>query len=338
MKVLVTGATGYIGREIVCELNELGHQVCALGNSQNILDEHRPNTTLIRADITDYKNLLDLETLGEVDVIVHSAGLAHQFGETSKKEFERVNVTGTENILKLGVSLRIKHFILIGSTAVYGIAPAAETPFRNAPVIVEESAVQPLTPYAESKLEAENVCRQFCEREKIRLTIFRLAPVIGEGNTGNVGRLISAIDRNRFVWIGNGDNLKTLIYKRDVARACAALIVAKQNHTEIFNLAGEPVRMKDFVNEIAVRLNKKIVPVGIPANFLRLFFQLNAKTLKSQKIGKIAETVEKWLSDDVYSAAKIARVYGYQTQTTIPEALAKQIDYYKSNRNEHGRA
>ena len=69
----------------------------------------------------------------------------------------------------------------------------------------------------------------------------------------------------------------------------------KRNITEIFNLAAEPIQMKAFVNEIAARLNKKIIPFRIPAFLLRTIFQANSKIFRSKKVYKISETVGKWL-------------------------------------------
>ncbi len=329
MKVFVTGATGYIGREIVSELSENAYQVIALGNSKNIsAEEERTNIDFRRADITDYKNLSDLEKLEGVDALIHAAGLAHQFGETKKEDFDAVNVKGTENVVRLALKLKIKHFILIGSTAVYGIAPAPKDKANKPLVIDEDAAVAPQTLYAASKLESEIICRRICEANEIALTIFRLAPVLGEDNAGNAARLIETIDKNRFVWVGDGENLKTLIYKRDVARACVLLIEKKTSGTEIFNLADEPIKMKDFVGEIASRLNRGIFPLTIPSFFLRAVFSVNSKTLNSRRVNKISETVEKWLSDDIYSAGKIAGIYGYQPSVSTREAIARQVEHY----------
>jgi len=330
MKILVSGATGFIGREIVAELVENKYQVIGITRTEKYRVSDLPNLSYIKADIADFKNLSEYEKFQDVEVIIHSAGLAHQFGDTSREEFEAVNIKGTENILELGVKLKIKHFILIGSTAVYGIVPPSENSKQSPPIIDERAPTNPQTLYAESKLEGEKICRRICEESKIALTIFRLAPVIGEANVGNVARLISAMDKNRFVWIGDGSNFKSLVYKRDVARACVEVIKKKRNRTEIFNLAAEPIRMKDFVNEISAGLNKKIIPISIPASLLRKVFRLNDKFLKIKKIYRLSDTVEKWLSDDVYAADKIAELYQFKPQTTISEALARQVNYYKS--------
>jgi nucleoside-diphosphate-sugar epimerase len=327
MKVFVTGATGYIGREIVSELSNSGYEVIALGNSKNIsFEEKQKNLVFRRADITDYKNLKGLENIEGVDALIHAAGLAHQFGETKKEDFDAVNIRGTENILSLALKLKIKHFILIGTTAVYGIA--AKDKANKLPVFDENAPVAPQTLYAASKLESEIICRRICEDNRIALTIFRLAPVLGEDNAGNAARLIEAIDKNRFVWIGDGENLKTLIYKRDVARACVHLIDKKTSGTEIYNLADEPIKMKDFVGEISSRLNRRIFPLKIPASFLRAFFSINSKTINSRKMNKMSETVVKWLSDDVYLAGKILDVHGFQPSVLTREAIARQVEYY----------
>ncbi len=332
-KVFVTGATGYIGREIVSELLENGYQVVALGNSKNISAEKEyGNVVFRRADITDYVNLSDLEKLEGVDALIHAAGLAHQFGETKKEDFDAVNVKGTENIVRLALKLKIKHFILIGSTAVYGIPTSSKGKAYKPLVIDEDAPVAPQTLYAASKLESETICRRICEANKIALTIFRLAPVLGAENFGNAQRLIEAIDKNRFVWVGDGENLKTLIYKRDVARACVWLLEKKSDETEIYNLADEPIKMKDFVGEISSRLNRKIFPLMIPAFFLRTVFSVNSKTLNSKKINKISDTIEKWLSDDIYSAGKIAETYGFQPSVSTREAIARQVEHYLADK------
>lgn len=332
MKVLVTGATGFIGREIVSELTGNNIEVLALSRAfqiENFDGFQDEKVVWYQKDITERQNWSDLEKIPNVEAIIHSAGLAHQFGETKKEEFDRVNVSGTENVLNLGVQLKIKHFILIGSTAVYSNAASVRRSRSGYTLIDETADLQPPTLYAASKLAGEQICRRVCEQNNIPLTIFRLAPVIGEDNTGNVSRLIRAIDKNRFIWIGDGRNLKSLIYKKDVARACYKLLLSKNNRTEIFNLAAEPIIMQDFVEQIAAHLCRKVFPVPIPARLPRMFFQFNAKFTNFRKINKISETIEKWLADDVYSTNRIERAYNFKTSTAIPDAIERQVRQYK---------
>lgn len=327
MKILISGASGFIGREIVAKAVEVGYFVSGFGRQQPPPASEK--FEFYCADVTDTDSLKELEKLEDMDVVVHSAGLAHQFGDTSPEEFTAVNVAGTKNILDLAVKLEARHFILIGSTAVYGIQNAAEN-F----VYTEETICQPQTFYAASKLEAEKVCQEICAANNMALTIFRLAPVIGEDNRGNMQRLIETIDAGKFVWIGSGDNLKSLIYKSDVADACLRVVKRKNKNFEIFNLAAQPLKMKKIVEIIAAALDKKIPAYKIPPAPLRLGLRINEIFPRIGKIRKIGETVEKWLSDDVYSAAKIEREYDFTPPTSIADGLQRQVRRYLANKQQ----
>lgn len=338
MKVLVTGAKGFIGKEIVAELEKNNIEVIQVIRPQPDSKSNfwRNNSKIFFADITDGKNFKVLEKLENIDAVVHSAGLAHQFGDTKKEKFELVNVKGTSNVTELTAKLKAKQLILISSTAVYGIkrkGKKEERKTRDAFIIDEKTACLPETDYAQSKLDGEEICLNICEKNKIPLTIFRLAPVIGEENSGNVARLIATIDQGRFFWVGNGKNLKSLIYKRDVAKACLKILKEKNGGTEIFNLAAEPVQIKEIVCEIAALLEKRISKIFIPPAALAVIFGVNAKFLGVKKINKIAQTIEKWLSDDIYSGKKIADKYGFKPETSIKEAIEKQVKWYKQQKS-----
>jgi len=337
MKILVTGATGFIGREIIAELEKNNFDVIQLRRRAKTSREKKlaKNKQILIADIANSINSTEAEKIERVDAVIHSAGLAHQFGETKREEFERVNIAGTKNVCNLAVELKAKQFILISSTAVYGIKKSSKNKNKTDQsvfVFDENSECLPQTPYAQSKLEAEKVCRKVCEDNKIPLTILRLAPVIGEANVGNVARLIELIDRRRFVWIGKGENLKSLIYKKDVAKACLKILLEKINGTEIFNLAAKPVLMKEFVGKIAARLKRKILPIGASPSVLTFIFQMNSKLFGIKKIEKLSQTVEKWLSDDIYSAEKIKVKYNFTPETSIEKAIERQIAWYKQNK------
>ena len=331
MRVLVTGADGFIGREIVEQLKLKNIEVIRLvGPKSGVKFSNIANC--YATDISTYENLLKLELLDKIDAVIHSAGLAHQFKEIKKAKFDAVNVEGTKNVAKLAVRLKASQFLLISSTAIYGIKKTKHSSNNNAfdSIIDETEPCQPQTLYAESKLEAERVAIEICEANNIALTILRPAPVIGEANVGNVARLVQAIEKGRFIWVGDGKNLKSLIYKTDVALACVHILTNKKAGTEIFNVAAEPIAMKNFVSEIAKQFDKTIPNFKIPPVLLKIVFQLNAKLLRLKKVNKISETIEKWLSDDIYSARKIKEVYDFQPQYSIVEAITRQINWYKS--------
>jgi nucleoside-diphosphate-sugar epimerase len=331
MKVIITGATGFVGKEIVSELSNDSFEIYQIGNSN--VNSSTSQTNFFKIDITNLGDVFQLKKLEVVDAVIHSAGLAHQFGKIERDKFQETNVVGTKNILELSLALNVKHFVLISSTAIYGTEKKTS---RDVKIIDEETAARPQTFYAESKLAAERTAIEICRQNNINLTIFRLSPVIGEENTGNVARMVETIDKKRFVWIGDGRNYKSLIYKKDVARACREILTKKKNGMEIFNLASEPVLMSDFVASAAQNLNKKIPNFSISPQFLEKFFLLNEKTLKIKKIKNISQTIEKWLSDDVYSAEKFEREYNFKPEISILEGLKKQISWYQKQKRTEG--
>ena len=324
MKILVTGANGLLGTEIISEFLDLGDDIIGVAGptAKAKLDSGDPRYSFA-LDISDPSEIGKLTEVGTVDVVVHAAGLAHQFGRTSENEFESVNVEGSRNVARIASELNATHLILISSTSVYGMPTKRDEQFD------EESRCVPATAYAESKLRAEEAVREFCEAQGMSLTIFRLAPVLGENCSGNAARLIGEIDKGRFVWIGNGRNLKSLIYKRDVARACVSLAYKKRAGTEIFNISSPPIEMRAFVNAICQSLGKKPLPITIPPWAFRPAFWINERTLALSKIKSLAQTVEKWLSTDLYSSRKIREEYGFEPVTGVTEAVKLQTEAFK---------
>src|SRR5215204_243346 len=100
MKVLITGATGFVGSQILRKLESENFEVS--GTSKTGKTDSLPN--IFKADITD-PEVLKILSENFYDTIIHSAGLAHQFGNIAKDSFEKVNVAGTKNIAELAVKV-----------------------------------------------------------------------------------------------------------------------------------------------------------------------------------------------------------------------------------------
>jgi len=334
MKVLVTGASGFVGRAIVEELRRNEVKVIELqsGRVEKRKDTTGNNHFEIKADITKKDEVLKLKKIGEVDAIVHAAGLAHQFKDVKSEEFWSVNVEGTANVLELSKLLKIKHFILISSVSVYGNVDKDKFVL---PGVTEDLRCYPKDFYAESKLEAEKITSQKCEEINVALTILRLATVIGEEDRGNFLRLIKAIDKRRFWWIGKGINYKSLIHREDVAGAVCKLLLEKKsevnnknNLSEIFNVSAEPLQMKEIVEIISRELNKSVFGLSINENFLTKIFNFSSRNFKIKKIERLRQTVGKWLANDAYSARKLKQEYQYEAKIDIDEAIRREVKWY----------
>ncbi len=323
-KILVTGASGFVGSAVINQLQDTGrYEIWGIAGSRALPGSVKGHTParIFAADISDYKNLKDREEFKDTKVIIHSAGLAHQFGNVSKEDFWRVNVEGTANICRSALETGAGHLILISSVAVYGDHGDSE--------IDETFSCKPSGAYAESKLKSENTAIAFCERNEICLTILRLATVIGEGDRGNTARLITAIDKGRFIRIGEGTNRKSLIYKKDAARGILkAAEAGRKNGTEIFNLTGEAVSMRKCVDAISEALNKKSPRLKISEGLVGGIFSLNKKSFSFEYINRLEKTFEKWLSNDIFSGRKFYDEFSFKPETGVSEALKKQVNYY----------
>ena len=161
-----------LGREIVEQLSLKNIEVIRLAGPKSVA-KFSNIANCYTADISTYENLSKLEHLDNIDAVVHSAGLAHQFKEIEKARFDAVNVEGTKNVAKLAVKLRASQFLLISSTAVYGIKKTRNNSNNDAfdLTIDEMEACQPQTLYAASKFEAERVAIEICKANNIALTI-----------------------------------------------------------------------------------------------------------------------------------------------------------------------
>ncbi len=90
--------------------------------------------------------------------------------------------------------------------------------------------------------------------------------------------------------------------------------------------------MNEFVSIISRSLHKNIPKIIVPPFLLNFGFKINSKLLKLKKIKRLEKTVEKWLSDDVYTAKKIAEAYNFRAETTIRVGVERQVEHYKARK------
>lgn len=328
MRVLVTGASGFVGQAIVAELLDRGHQVVAVcGPATALPPATCDNIEYANADVGNPDSVRALMALGSVDAVIHAAGIAHRFGKTDDSEYQRVNVDGVKNVANIAARLAAQRFVLISSVLVYG---------RNGRVygrpVTEEDSCHPADVYAKSKLDGELAASEACLAHGIPLSILRPAPIIGEGSKGNFSRLVTALHRGRFVWIGNGSNLKSLVYVGDVARTAVRLVESSNENYEIYNIAAEPIAMRDVVNSIALRLGKSPPRIVVPPFPILQALRFARVTPLKNKAARLSATLQTWLADDVYSCERLTNKHKLEPSVSIGEAINREVRYYLNNR------
>jgi nucleoside-diphosphate-sugar epimerase len=324
VRVLVTGASGFVGSAIAWRCQEAGLEVRCTGRSGKI-PEH----------LVDYwtADLLDADALSGlvagVEAVVHAAGLAHQFGQANRARdrFRAINVCTTENVVRAAIRQGVRHVILVSSVSVYG--PHAVT------ICKEEHLCCPQEPYSQSKYEAEQRAVELAQEFGLKLTILRLATVYGEEDRGNVARLIRVIDHGRFAWVGTGTNLKSLIHRDDVARACVTVLRQPPAGINVFNLSGPPCPMRQIVDTLAGALDRRLPRWHIPASLALCLARLaGAMGGKNSFLLRPYAALRKWLAEDAYDSGRFNQMFSFQTQIPLAEGLHREVMWYKSQTRE----
>lgn len=204
MTILLTGASGFLGQYIFRSLANQG-AVTTLGRTQP-----KQSQTHIAADLANsIPNLTQ-----SFQWVVHNAGKAHVVPRTpaEKQAFFDVNVAGTANLLKaLEATIdKPNAFVLISTVAVYGL--------EQGEGITEAQSLAATDPYGRSKVEAEQIVGEWCNKHHIKLTILRLPLVVGLQPPGNLGAMIKGIEKGFYFGIGKSAARKSMVLAEDVAK------------------------------------------------------------------------------------------------------------------------
>ena len=320
--VLVTGANGFFGKEVVRQLLGANIPVRATGIEATSL---RTDIEYLRVDITQSQQINHV--LEGISTVIHLAGLAHilSLDANSAEKFRQINEIGTANVASAAVAAGVGHLILISSVSVYG-------PYTQG-IYDENTPCNPVGPYALSKYNAELRAIEISRGSGMALTILRLATLYGEGDPGNVSRLMRTLDRGRFLWIGDGSNRKSLLYKGDAALACMAVAERPASGMNIYNVSAPACTMREIMDGIADALGKHPFPVLVPAT-LALLLSRHLSRIPNRRMAGLHQTVKKWLAEDVYDTRLFEEAYGFQTKTSLEDGLKREVDWYQRNKHD----
>jgi nucleoside-diphosphate-sugar epimerase len=315
---LITGASGFLGAEILRQ--------AAAQTSVRVLARHAApiptGTAVVRGDLADPQALATAAS--GVRTIIHCAGLAHQFGrrQAGPEEFAKVNEIGTANVMRAAVAAGVEHVLLVSSVAVYG--PGRLSPDETAPC-------RPHGPYAQSKLRGEQRAIDIAATGQVRLTILRLAALYGEGDPGNLARLMRAIDSGRFFWVGSGQNLKGLIHREDAARGCLlAAQRAQGQRIEIYNLAPHPCTMREVVATLAVELGRPVPRWHIPARLARVMVRAARWFPPCRRRARNWQaTLDTWLRSDAFDGSRFCREFQFEPRLRLDEGLRREVAWHR---------
>lgn len=318
-RIVVTGANGWIGNQVVSEARGRGYAVTAAD-----LSLYRgPCAVSLIANISSDR-VFDLETHSGIrgaDVVIHCAGYAHRPRETAQeiRRFDEINHFGTRRIIELAGRAGVPRLVYISSIAFYDW-------FGSGPV-TEDCPTQASTAYARSKLAGERVCLE----SELDCRVVRLATVFGDGDRANFSKLAKALGRNHFLVPGRGTARKSVIPVRLVAELLVDLAVRESVAYRVVNLALPDVpTLSDICqayNEICGLGRPSRVPMGL----------MKAAALLGDILDKVrpgfpltTKNVRKLTTSTAVDVTRMREIWPDRKWPTFRQSLEQSADYYRS--------
>ena len=314
MDVLITGGSGFVGTRLIRRLVNSNHKITNIDKKNSY---YFPNETVLQ-------NICDISGLGRnapsADVLVHLAA-EHRDDVRPKSLYDEVNVEGTRNICRLAEEKGINRIVFTSSVAVYGFAEVGTK---------ENGAIFPFNDYGRTKYEAEEVLREWFDRdsENRSLVIIRPTVIFGEQNRGNVYNLLNQIASGRFLMVGDGRNRKSMAYVENVSAFIEHALTFETGY-HLYNYIDKPdLDMNTLVSYVYKSLGKASevkfrIPYSVGYGGGMLFDAVARITGKQFSVSSIR--VKKFCTDTVFGTS-VAET-GFAPEVSLSEGLSRTIQY-----------
>ncbi|MBM9602693.1 NAD-dependent epimerase/dehydratase family protein [Desulfopila inferna] len=310
MNVLVTGSNGFVGSALIEHVAGIRkYQVIAAYRSLSMGSTGNAATLAIG----DLGSLADITTsLRAVDVVVHTAGLAHVFN-TSRNfldELHNINVNGTVNLARQAAVAGVRRFIFISSVKVNGNETQPGRPYS------ELSPIAPVDPYGRSKFEAEERLRQLADETGMEIVIIRPPLVYGLGVKGNFRRLLHLVDLGIPLPLGGVRNQRSLIALDNLVDFIITCISHPAAANQTFLVSdGEDLSTPELLQCLGKAMNKPVRLISLPVNVIE-FSALLVRRKKEVKMlcGNLQVNI-----------ARAREMLGWTPPVTIAEGLRRTV-------------
>lgn len=287
MRVLITGATGFVGQTLVQKVNK-SYDVIALVRAQSRLLS--PSVRQLVAN-----NIFEADLPENIDVIVHLAGRAHILNEQTTdplNEFRKVNVDGTLQLARQALDKKVKRFIFMSSIGVNG-SVTLQQPFT------EDALPQPHADYAVSKLEAEQELKKLFAGSDTELVVIRPPLVYAAHAPGNFARLLKLVASNLPLPFAGTNNKRSFVALENLVDFIQTCIEHPNAANQTFLVADQTsISTRELVQYLKQGMGKKSHFIYIPQPLMKLgaacigksklyeqlFESLEVDTTKAQKL------------------------------------------------------
>ena len=328
MKILITGASGFIGSFIVEEALRRGFETWAAvrgSSSRQFLTDERIN--FIELNLSSEAQLTEQLRGLQFDYVVHAAGVTKCL---DKQDFHRINTEGTQHLVRvlLALQMRIKRFVYISSLSIMG-AIREQQPYTE---ILESDVAKPNTAYGKSKLEAE---KWLATVKDLPYVILRPTGVYGPRER-DYFMMAKSIQSHTDFAVGYKQQDITFVYVTDVVQAVFLACEKGVTGRKYFLSDGEVYQSSTFSNLIRKELdNPWWIRITAPIWVLRVV------TFIGEYAGRLTGKVTA-LNNDKYNIMRqrnwrcdiepARKELGYEPQVKLEEGVRRSIQWYKDNK------
>ncbi|MFA5333256.1 MAG: GDP-mannose 4,6-dehydratase [Candidatus Nanoarchaeia archaeon] len=317
MKILLTGAAGFIGSNLLGRLLNEGHFVVGIDNFDPLLysTEHKINNlkdylkmknfVFESADINDSFLIKKIFKNNNFDTVIHMAARAGvRTSIENPKGYHSSNIGGTLTLLEAAKDFNVKNFIFASSSSIYGNS-------KSIPFNENDPADRPISPYAMSKRACEMICYTYSHLYDLNVICLRFFTVYGPRQRPEMAihQFIRKIDKGEELTLfGDGTSSRDYTYIDDITEGIITCL-SKSLKYEIINLGNNsPTKLKDLIVEIENALGKKAKIKYMP-----------------MQPGDVDVTYA-----DISKAKKLLN---YCPKTSIQDGIRKSVEWYNSNNN-----
>lgn len=318
--MLVTGATGFLGRHMVQALLGRGMAVRALTRpgSTSAPAGTEPAPVAALSDSAGLQRALE-----GVTSVIHLAAYVHRPRVRDEQAYHAVNVEGTVALLDAGVAAGIRDFVFVSTVKVVGEVSREPWSERTQPA--------PADPYGRTKLAAEQAVRAAAARHGLHAPILRLPLVYGPGMKANALRLFQIIDRGLPLPLGAVQNQRSLLYVGNFVAAVGATIEHEAGNDLFFVSDGLPIATPDLIRAIARALGRPARVVSVPVGLMRAAARIGDQIARVvPAVPFTSVTLDRLVGSLAVDSSKLSAAVGFRPPYTLEQGLAAAAAWYRT--------
>lgn len=317
MKIVLTGASGFLGKGIMNTLKVIGrHTVIGITRSTTVGASEAGFTISNIDSLTDWT-----DGLQGADVIIHTAARVHIMNDLpldNLAEYRKVNVDGTINLANQAIKAKVKRFIFISSIKVNGESTT------GLPAFTEKDDSYPLDPYGISKMEAEEGLLKISQDTSMEIVIIRPPLVYGPGVKANFFSLMKLANTSIPLPFGAVRNARSMVYVGNLVDFIVKCVDHPAAANQVFLISdGDDVSLSELMRLLRLAMVKSICLIPVPASLFRAVGLI---------IGKSA-VVERLVGSLQIDSSKAQELLNWQPPYTVEQGIKATVDEFLKSRN-----